>query len=478
LARTLAEEKYKPLLEALACDGITTLEDFRSTNVLLYINRCAAYTLQERIRIWDEIKPVWKRSAATGAAPASCTPAAAPPIRYTQLSMLAGEESKPDAETPPAETPSAETLPAPRLAKLEEYVKGKELEGCRINEAAEALSLKSAAVMDVFGRAPYVEIRPHVFIHESVIVDLKEAGETLEAILQKQFLRFYGYTTSKKLFEAARIDLSMFMNDNGFSTEEEIYALAEYLFAKKCSDGIRHCFFGNLHIWQAEPDYPKSTFGVLQNLARNKEIVLKREDIEGYMSLVGLATPSYKQALQISVKSTFLQYEAESVILTERIPAAADGFAAVGRALDALFASAQVEYVILRDIHAEWYAHQLPLLPGGLAWTPLLLQEVIKYFLAEKYITVKQSDGMALDTVQAAIVPVGGPLVTWGDIVYAYWMQDPERKTAYTCEEFRQYLCAAKMLQGSELRNSLPRALDDARFSWDTARENVRIVGG
>ena len=50
-------------------------------------------------------------------------------------------------------------------------------------------------------------------------------------------------------------------------------------------------------------------------------------------------------------------------------------------------------------------------------------------------------------------------------------------KADFACEEFRQKLVQAGMLQGAELRTTLPKALDDHRFAWDTAKENLHIVG-
>ena len=88
-----------------------------------------------------------------------------------------------------------------------------------------------------------------------------------------------------------------------------------------------------------------------------------------------------------------------------------------------------------------------------------------------------QYSGLSSDSLCAAIAKEDSPLVTFPDIVYNYVERNALEKADFACEEFRQKLVQAGMLQGAELRTTLPKALDDHRFAWDTAKENLHSVG-
>ena len=457
LATALKAPLFVPLVAHLAQEDITTLGELRKqSNIISYINHRELYALRERIAVWEALKPILRPAEAV----ARQAPAVPPP------------EALPIIPSPP---PISRSL----AAEVTAYVEKQGLAPCRVQDVAAALNSRAPTVRTILEAEPgLVEIGQDAFIHENAIVDLDDAAEKLEEILQSQFQRFCGYTNAETLFAAARVDLFLFMNDNGFDTENEIYRIAAYLFGKKHVHGLQYSFYNNQHIWPAEPDFPKSMFGVMINYACHSDTPLKRTEIENYITLLGGTASTYRQIMKIGTKGDFLQYIDDDVILAEKIPVTPAWCDQVAAALAKLFTQEGADVIILRAIPVKWLTANLPLLPNSLDWTALLLQDVIDLYLQDRYRTIRQSEGLQLNTIRAAIVMRDSPVQSFADVVHTYWLADEDRQTAYTCESLRQYLCDAKMLQGQELRYTLPRALDDYRFSWDTAKENVKIIRG
>ena len=83
----------------------------------------------------------------------------------------------------------------------------------------------------------------------------------------------------------------------------------------------------------------------------------------------------YKQAMDLGPDSPFLQYDTDKFVLAERMKMDTVWAAQVGDALDRLMVAAQSDYVVLRAIREDWYGANLPVLPEGVRWTALLLQD-------------------------------------------------------------------------------------------------------
>jgi hypothetical protein len=129
-----------------------------------------------------------------------------------------------------------------------------------------------------------VEIEKDWYVHRSCIIDFDEAAEKLLSILQNQFRQFYGYSSIHVFFDAACIDLAMFMNDNGFENELQIYMLAKHLFFKEKFNGCHFYFTEGLHIWEKQADFSLNNKGVLINLAKASDGIITREETEKYLA--------------------------------------------------------------------------------------------------------------------------------------------------------------------------------------------------
>ena len=312
------------------------------------------------------------------------------------------------------------------------------------------------------------------FVYVDAFVDLDEAEEEMEKILNTHFAQFGGYSNNKLLFGAASHDLSLFLNDNDCEDVDSVYSLAQYFFGKKRPENP--FTFSFPHIFKEAPDFPLTLKGLMINLARTNGGVLNAEDAKNYLQKTMLSYGSIGQLLQLNSSDTFLYYDANRYLLTEKIGVNKEMLQLMHNRLDSLFRQADVAYVIQRDITDSWL-HTLPALPHGLPWTILLLQEMLKNFPEIGFRAITSELGQSGDTIAAAIVPSGSPLQSFPDVVTLYMQEKHTLPKRMACEELRQELREAGMLAGNELIYALPKALDDFRFSWTDGNKTVLVRG-
>jgi hypothetical protein len=315
-----------------------------------------------------------------------------------------------------------------------------------------------------------VEISKNHYIHRDNLIDIDEAGRILLDILKKQFAQFDGYSNLNLLHDAARIDLSLFINDNALDGKTTVYYIAKHLFSKENFLGHSYIFYGNTHVWEKQPDYELSVKGLLVNQARLNDGLITRQVCEIYFEKIGLGKASFSQG-RLTDDNTFYQYDKGEYILSETLDINLAWKAQVTKALDALFI--KHDFVIPRDILSSWF-DQLPELPQGLPWTLLLLQEtLIHNDFGYKPIlsTLQQSK----DTIAAAIVPNTSHLQSFADVTFAYTSDKLSLPQTMDHEDLRLMLRDAGMLTGNELIFNLHKALDDRRFAWSDRNKTVFI---
>ena len=363
------------------------------------------------------------------------------------------------------------------IEKAKDSLKTVGLQGATVQELIDKVQPGAAVfpTRNVLNSDPQIIAMPgNRFVHADAFVDLDEAEEEMEKILKTHFAQFGGYSNNKLLFGAASHDLSLFLNDNDCEDIDSVYALAQYFFVKKRSE---HSFtFSNPHIFKDKPDFPLTLKGLMINLARSNGGILNAEDAKNYLQKTMLSYGSIGQLLQLNSSNTFLYYDANRYLLTEKIGASKEMLQSIHNRLDSLFRQADVAYVIPRDITDNWL-HTLPSLPQGLPWTHLLLQEMLRNFPKIGFRTITSELGQSGDTIAAAIVPVGSPLQSFPDVITLYMQEKHTLPKRMACEELRQELREAGMLAGNELIYALPKALDDFRFSWTNGNKTVLVRG-
>lgn len=363
------------------------------------------------------------------------------------------------------------------LEKAEAHLLSLGLAGATAQELIDAVQ-PGAAVFPtrnaLDGSSNVIAMPKERYVHAAAFVDLDEAKEDMWRILQTHFAQFGGYSNNKLLFGAAGHDLSLFLNDNDCEDVDSVYSLAQHFFGKKNTE--ESYVFSFPHIFEKNPDFPLTLKGLMINLARMNGGVLRADDAKNYLQKTMLSYGSIGQLLQISSSDTFLYYDENRFLLTERIGIDSVFQQTLHDRLDGLFRQADVAYVIPRDIKDSWL-NTLPVLPQGLLWTLLLLQEVLRNFPNIGFRPITSELGQAANTIAAAIVPTGSVLRSFPDVVTLYMQDKHTLPQRMACEKLRQELREAGMLEGNELIYALPKALNDYRFSWTDENKMVLVRG-
>lgn len=313
------------------------------------------------------------------------------------------------------------------------------------------------------------------YVHVDSFVDLDEAEEAMSQILRTHFGQFEGYSNNQLLFGAASQELSMFLNDNDCENIDAVYAIARFLFEKKAAAGAPYKFF-TPHIFEKEPDYPMTLRGLMIHLARNNGGLLYASDAKDYLQKTMLTYGGISQLLQLGSSNTFLIYDSGRYLLSESLGIDDAWCMRMHDRLDDLFRKANVAYVIPRDISTAWLT-TLPLLPHGLDWTRLLLQEVLDKYPAIGFKSISPDLTQTHDTLAAAFVPMDSPLQTFPDVVILFMEQHHDLPMRISGEDLRLELRAAGMLENGEMIYALPKALNDYRFAWSNENKTVYVRG-
>ena len=306
------------------------------------------------------------------------------------------------------------------------------------------------------------------YIPKDNFTDLEEAAESLNDILQRHFASFDGYSNNRLLFVAAKNELSMFLNDNDCENMNAVYAVAKFLFKKYK--------FRASHIFETKPNYPMNVKGLMIHLAEINDGILNTTGARNYILKIMFSRDSFGKSLRIRYSDTFLMYDDKRFFLSKTLGIDEAWFNLLHERLDDLFRTANVAYVIPRDIKESWL-ETLPPLPQNLKWTHLLLQEVIRKYPAIGFKTISAKLIQPPHTLAAAFVPTDSPLQTFADIVTLFMEERHELPLRISDEELRRELRAAGMLQNTELQGKLPKVLADYRFAWSRDNKTVCVRG-
>ncbi len=298
------------------------------------------------------------------------------------------------------------------------------------------------------------------------IIDLEEGKNGIREILNAHFLTLDGYSNIAILWSAAQNSLSMFLNDNAINSADD--------FGRFLVSAFKNEFAFSLpHIWQNEPDYPRSSRGLIINLARQHGGVVTRKQIDGFFSRVKLTSLYNSFVLD---KGQLLFCDNEKFILTETVNPSYERCLLITKALNALFSCENIPFIVLRDIYSSWF-FCLPELPNGIQWTPLLLQELLRICPEIGYRIISSDlKGQALDTVGAAIVPSKSEIENFADIVHRFSYGKYKLPFKLSAEELRLDLREAGMLDGNELIYNMHKALKDYRFAFSDENRTVMIL--
>jgi hypothetical protein len=360
------------------------------------------------------------------------------------------------------------------ISVVEDYLKSKGTTGANIDEiitATDATQHRSVLARGLEQTMNAVMIGGGYYIHRANIVDLEDAAQTLLDNLKKQFGYFDGFSNSAMLYDAAQIDLTLFMNDNGFEDEDKIYFLAKHLFSKEKFDG-NEFLFQKCYIFESRPDYPMTLNGLLVNQARKNGGIISRDEGEAYLERIRMSPQNFRQAVANPQDTAFYQYADGVYILSETLGINREREEQIRVVLTA--ALSDHSYVIPHTLNEIFY-RSLPSL-DRIEWTLLLLQEVVRHDqnIGYKFVFAPLSQ-QRLDTIGSAIVPFKSEL-TFADIVFDHLKSKLSLPARMNAEELRGLIREAGMLEGNEMISNMHKALPDPRFAFSDGNKTVFIT--
>ena len=268
--------------------------------------------------------------------------------------------------------------------------------------------------------------------------------------------------------------MRMFLNDNDLNDERAVFDMAQQLFGDD-SRTRRYSFVGKTHI-SGLGNSIKNNFDIFCKFAEDQGGVITVAELAEYLKKMNIKTGNLNAQLKIQSEARFFYYDTDTLIYAPLMQINEQWKKNVKKALERLIADVD-GHIVLRDINDVWYS-QLPNLPKGLVWTPLLLQGVLRFYGNELNArTIMAMEGQSVVTVHSMLVSADSPIQNFGDVVISFLVDNDIEQRSFDAEELRQNLVDAKIIQGNELINNMSKALgDDERFSWDVSRKQVKVL--
>lgn len=450
LRRLLSDDDMQQLRDELLKQNILTIEAFKEINPWKFMNRYALYTISQRQAIYKRIL----ERLETGN------------IEVTDeqhLPELQGEESSIDILRPIArlgvdkldETQCTEDK---LVQQVEKFILDTDLDGIKMDDLCKEIAATKASVKRVVDNSRHIVSLGDKLFHDAAFVDWDDGADQMEHILDKLLDRNGGYVSATQLYEFARADMQMFLNDNDLDDPYMIYDMAQHLFEKADYHG-KHLFFQpKSHISWSEIAIT-SNLDIVRHYARSQGGFFSEDDLIDYLRNIRIKTGNLRGQMRVYEEPIFLFYDARMYITVETMGIDDKWLAKVQKALCNLFAD-MGDHIVLRDIQPWWYT-QLPSLPGGRPWTALLMQSVLRHYSdvlggARTICGLNMQTG---DTLHAMLVSGNSEIQTFPDVVAAFLADDEIVQRRFGAEELRQMLVQRGMIAGNELIWNMPKAL-------------------
>ena len=375
------------------------------------------------------------------------------------------------------EKPSSSTTciePIVDDSSVEKLLLQADIDGMSYADLQEELNWTMIAIRNYVAKCNrIVEIKNRLF-HEDAFIDWDEGAEQLDGIIEKLMQKNNGYVSAAQLYEFARVEMNMFLNDNDLNDERSVYEMAQHLYEKENYQGKHYTFTGKMHISKTS-DAIENTFDVFCKFADEQGGMFRYEDLKEYLEQVGIKTGNLRMQLKVYTQPDFLYYEEGVLLSSKSIKITQAWKNQVKQALQRLFDDVG-DHIIIREIMPFWF-DQLPDLPGGKPWTPMLLQSVLRFYSEELGAhTIIAMESQSIETVHTMLVANDSDIQNFGDVVIAYLRENNIEQKKFEAEELRALLVESKMIQGNELIWNMPKALQkDERFAWDASNKNVTI---
>lgn len=362
----------------------------------------------------------------------------------------------------------------PILGKMEQLVLHADMDGMSYDDLKDALQITMVLTKQLVAQSTkIVDIKGTLF-HEEAFVDWEDGADALETIIEKLMQKNYGYISSTQLFEYARNEMNMFLNDNDMREERAVYDMAQHLFEKVHYHDKVFAFRGKMHISRADAGIG-SNFDVYKKYAADQGGIFNFNGLIEYLESIGVSVGNLRNQMRMWTEPIFFFYNDDVIATAEALHIDEDWKKIIKKSLDVLFDDAG-DHMILRNIPSIWF-DRLPAISGNRSWTPLLLQSVLRFYSEELGArTIQALDGQSLETLHTMLVADDSPIQNFGDVVISYLLEQNIERRKFEAEELRLLLADGGILHGNELIWNMPKALKgDGRFAWDASGNYVTV---
>ena len=375
---------------------------------------------------------------------------------------------------PASEKRSSESI-SPTLAEaVDTLIKGAS-EGITKDEICSQLSNYNTHQINLAIAACHAVLVLKKYYHPDNISDYQEMADILLKVITLQFSANGNYTSAQQLYNEARskLDDFLFYND-AFDSRQAVYDLAVHLFVQEKYKGNSFIFMNNMHIWKEEPDYPKDYHGLLIKYAREHGNVFSREEAISYFDQIGSpsSAKTFSNVLFNNGSRSFLQYSENQFMLTEALHVNDYFLDTVKTQIENLLEGE--DYIAMGEI-GDYFYTTLPSLPGGVSWSALLLEDLLRVYDIG-FATMEAGSDNGKRTVPAAIVRKNSPFRTFSDVVWNEVSKSFTLPKEFTAQEFREFLLDKGFIRGSEKMHNVHKTVaGDIKFFWTDKNGRVTI---
>ena len=362
----------------------------------------------------------------------------------------------------------------PLVGKMEQIVLRADMDGMSYDDLKDTMQITMVLTKQLVAQSAKIVDIKGVLIHEEAFIDWEDGADALEEIIEKLMQRNNGYISSTQLFEYARIEMNMFLNDNDMREERAVYDMAQHLFEKVHYHEKVYAFRGKMHISRTDAGIG-SNLDVYKKYAADQGGVFSFNGLIEYLEHIGVSTGNLRNQMRMWTEPIFFFYDYDQIATADALRIDADWKASMKKSLEVLFDDAG-DHMILRDIPSIWF-DRLPTVSGNRPWTPLLLQSVLRFYSKELGArTIQALDGQSLETLHTMLAANDSPIQNFGDVIISYLLEQNIERRKFEAEELRLLLVDGNILHGNELIWNMPKALkQDGRFAWDASGNNVTV---
>lgn len=361
------------------------------------------------------------------------------------------------------------------LKKMEQIVLLADMEGMSYDDLKDTLQVTMVMTKQLVAQSTKIVDIKGVLIHEEAFIDWEDGAGALEAIVDKLMQKNNGYISSTQLFEYARIEMNMFLNDNDMREERAVYDMAQHLFEKVHYHEKGFAFRGKMHISRSDAGIG-SNLDVYKKYAADQGGIFSFTGLIEHLESIGVGAGNLRNQMRMWTEPIFFFYDYDVIVTAEALSINEDWIKSIREALDLLFDDTG-DHMILRNIPSIWF-DRLPAISGNRPWTPLLLQSVLRFYGKESGArTIQALEGQSLETLHTMLVASDSPIQNFGDVVISYLIEQHVERRQFDAEELRLLLVDGGILHGNELIWNMPKALkQDGRFAWDASGNSVAVA--